>query len=116
MVGDWIASMLMTIRKKLRGRTQTALGASLAFEGALTAHKKPQPTNTSESVRVVGPGDRTASADVDLRTGTTVSEIAGPATHGGEGRLETANLLLRKLGELGEDWGDAEAVDDRDVD
>ena len=95
---------------------KVGLGAKMSLTSRMTAHKQAEDGGAAgEAVRISGPGERSASADVSSLA-TAGYQIAGPSLRGEEGRLETAQLLVQKLGELGEAWGDPEEIDDQDVD
>ncbi len=95
---------------------KVGLGAKMSLTSRMTAHKQAEDGGAAgEAVRISGPGERSASADVSSLA-TAGYQIAGPSPRGEEGRLETAQLLVQKLGELGEAWGDPEEIDDQDVD
>jgi hypothetical protein len=68
-----------------------------------------------EAVRVSGPGERVAAVDF-APDGSVPSQIAGPAPRGEEGSLETAQLLVHRLRQSGENWDDPVTVDRQDVD
>jgi hypothetical protein len=96
--------------------TKIDFQSTLSPTSRLAAHKPAQGADgIGEAVRVSGPRERSAAADVSSLT-TASYQIDGPSPRGEEGRLETVQLLVQKLRELGEAWGDPEEVDIQDVD
>lgn len=90
--------------------------AALSFSSRHIAHgQKEGGDHIGEAVRVSGPGERAASGDV-LCAASATQDISGPAPHGEEGRLDSANLLVQKLRELGQDWKHPYVVDVADID
>lgn len=69
------------------------------------AHQPPtSPSDPSESIRIAGHGNRSASADVS--TESARYDISGDAPRNEEGTLETAQILIQKLRECGAGWTD----------
>jgi hypothetical protein len=91
--------------------------AGLSFSSRQIAHGRTEgEEHVGEAVRISGPRGRAASGDVLSDTSAT-QEISGPpAPQGEEGRLDTANLLVERLRELGQDWSQPYEVDFADID
>jgi hypothetical protein len=95
---------------------EKGLDAGLSFDPRFIGHEQKEGGNPiGEAVRIAGPGKRKASGDV-VSDDSATQDISGPAPRGEEGALETATLLIEKLRELGEQWGQPIEVGDNDVD
>ena len=91
-------------------------GSQLGFDARFVANAGATGDNADrQSVRVSGPKGREASSDTTSGSPTT-QEIHCRAPRGKEGRLETATLLVHKLRELGEPWGEPYEADISDID
>lgn len=78
------------------------------------AHQPPvNPSDPSESIRIAGHGNRSASADVSSES--VSYDISGDAPRNEEGALETAQILIHKLRECDAGWTDPTMVDAADV-
>jgi hypothetical protein len=92
------------------------LQGEVGLTSRMTAHRRDSSGSPEgEAVRVSGPGDRVAAADF-APGGSVPYDIAGPAPQGEEGSLETAQLLIQRLRQSGENWDDPVRVDSQDVD
>jgi hypothetical protein len=92
------------------------LEGEVGLTSRMAAHKRyPSGSPEGEAVRLSGPGERAAAADF-APDGSVPSQLAGPAPRGEEGSLETAQLLVHRLRQAGENWDDPVTVDRQDVD
>jgi hypothetical protein len=88
----------------------------IGLTSRMAAHKRDSSgAPEGEAVRVSGPGKRVAAADF-APDGSVPYQIAGPTPRGEEGSVETAQLLVHRLRQSGENWDDPVKVDRQDVD